>query len=124
MIYNYFTEYLHLNAQQHLCRGFSFENMKFLLYPEVKKLRISNIANHRFLENYKNDPRVPGLAQIARMCVLIMHWSHMHIQRHRNCDLLNLHTPFLPPLKKMGHRKYAENITIQSRFSFFILRVV
>ncbi len=30
--YNYFTEYVHSNAEWHVCRVF-FENMKFPLYP-------------------------------------------------------------------------------------------
>ncbi len=105
-----------------------FLNMTIGLY---ENMRISNIAKHRFLENYKNDPRVPELAQIARMRFLIMHRCVMHMQRHRNHYFLNLHTPppspptpprlpfppFHPPLKKMYHRKYAENLIFQSRFS-------
>ncbi len=87
--------------------------------PGGLKLTISNIANHRFLENYKNYPRVPELAQIARMCFLIMHRCVMHMQRHHNHYFPNLQTPrpSTHPLKNMDHRKYAENLIFQSRFS-------
>ncbi len=85
-------------------------------------MRISNIANHRFLENYKNDPRVPGLAQIARMCFLIMHRCVMDMQRHRNHYFLNLHTPFTP-LKKDGSSKICWKSHFSKSIFLLILRV-
>ncbi len=72
-------------------------------------MRISNIANHRFVENYKNDPRVAGLAQIARICFLIMHRCVMDVQRYRNNSFLNLHTP---PFHTLLKRWIIENICI------------
>ncbi len=99
-----------------------FENMKFSLYPDVWKFRISNIANHRFLENYKNDPRVPGLTQIARMCFPIMYRCAMDMQRHRNHYSLNLHTP-TPSLKKDGSSKICWKSHFSKSIFLLVLRV-
>ncbi len=84
-----------------------------------------------FLKNNKNDPRVAGLAQIARMCFLIMHQCVMVIQRHRNHYFLNLHTPSSPfstprppPLKKDVSSKICWNLIFQSRFSCWFWELV
>ncbi len=86
-------------------------------------MRNSNIANHRFLENYKNEPRLQWLAQIARMCFLIMHRCVMDMQKHHNHYLLNLHTP-LPPLKKDGSSKICWKSHFSKSTFLLILRVV
>ncbi len=89
-------------------------------------MRISNIANHRFLENYKNYPRVPGLAQIARMWFLTMYRCVMDMQRHRNHYFLNLHTP-LPlspsPIRKSGSSKICWKSHFSKSIFLLILRV-
>ncbi len=81
-------------------------------------MRISNIANHRFLENYKNDPRVPGLAQIARVRFLIMNRCVMDVRRHRNHYFLNLHTPASFPLHSAVSDKVDFLFDAESYFSF------
>ncbi len=74
--------------------------------------------------NLQNDPRVPRLAQIARMSFLIMYRCVMDMQRHRNHYFLNLHTPSTSLKKKMDHRKYAENLIFQSRFSCWFWELI
>ncbi len=65
-----------------------------------------------------------GLAQIARMCFLIMHRCVMEMQRHRNHYFQNLHTPPPPSLKKDGSSKICWKSHFSKSIFWLILRVV
>ncbi len=116
--YNHFTEYLDCNAQQRHCRVFVLKTWNFHCTRRAKNWEFQILQIINFLKTTK---MIPECRDLLRLLVCAS-WSCIGVSctcRDIAITTLRIYMPppHHPPIKKMDHRKYSENLIFQSRFS-------
>ncbi len=119
--YIYFIEYLHFDAQQHLCCGLFFENIKFSVYPRSKNWEFQILQIIDFLKTTKMIPDCQDLLRLlicASWSCIGVSWTCRDIAFNTFWIYLNP-TPPHSPLRKDG----SSEIYWKSHFSKSIIFV-